>query len=202
MEVIGLTGGVGTGKSTVAGFLRELGSTVLDADQAAREVVEPGTDGLAEVVEAFGPGYLKDGRLDRARLAGLVFVDAEARRRLEAIVHPRVRVWMAEGTRAAAERGEAIVVQEIPLLFETGLDRLMSAVVVVWVPVEVQLRRLVEGQTWSEADARARIAAQLPIEQKRARADFVVDNSGSRDETRAQVVRLWATLRRRIPERG
>src|SRR2546429_5650404 len=123
MDLIGLTGGIASGKSTVADLLRRLGATVIDADKAARAVVEPGTPGLREVVEAFGPEVLDGEQLDRARLGEVVFGDESARRRLEAITHPRVRQWMAERQQEAEERGEERVVLDIPLLFESGLER-------------------------------------------------------------------------------
>jgi dephospho-CoA kinase len=191
LEVLALTGGVGSGKSTVAEMLRELGATVIDADEAARAVVEPGTAGFHEVVDAFGHRFLKDGRLDRAALAELVFHDAAARRRLNEITHPLVRQWMAERQREAEERGEARVVLDIPLLFESGLQDAFSTVLLVYAPAEVQLRRLLEGRGFTEADARARLAAQLPIDQKRERAAYVIDNSGTRQETRRQVEAVW-----------
>jgi dephospho-CoA kinase len=194
MEVIGLTGGIASGKSTVASMLRELGATVIDADEAARAVVEPGTPGLRTVVEAFGPEVLDGDRLDRARLGQLVFRDQAARKKLEAITHPLVRAWMAERQREAAERGEARVVLDIPLLFENGLDAAMKAVIVVYAPEELQVERLVDRNGLAEDEARRRLAAQLPIEEKRARATYVIDNSGSLEDTRAQTEKLWREL--------
>ena len=125
MKLIGLTGGVGSGKTTVAQMLREMGAAIVDADEATHAVYEPGTPGFREVVEAFGDDYVRDGRIDRARLGDLVFKDAGARRRLNAIVHPRVRDWMAERTVAAFEAGAEIVVQDVPLLFENNLQGLL-----------------------------------------------------------------------------
>ena len=194
MDVIGLTGGIASGKSTVAEMLRELGASVIDADEAARAVVEPGTPGLAEIVAAFGPEVLDGERLDRARLGRIVFADAEARRRLEAITHPRVREWMAERQREALERGERRVVLDIPLLFENGLETGMGAVLLAYAPEAVQIRRLIERSGLSEAEARARLAAQLPIEDKVARSTYVIDNSGSLDATREQVQKVWREL--------
>lgn len=191
MRLIALTGGVGSGKSTVAAILRELGAAVIDADEAARAVVEPGTEGFRQVVEAFGPEVVRGGRLDRPALARLVFQDAAARERLNAITHPLVREWMAERQREAEAAGAPCAVLDIPLLYENGLDAAFETVVVVWVPPELQVRRLVEGRGFSEADARARVAAQLPIDSKRERATHVIDNSGSREETRRQVERVW-----------
>jgi len=194
VEVVALTGGIGSGKSTVARMLRELGAVVIDADEAARAVVEPGTPGFAEVVAAFGEGYVKDGRLDRAALAELVFHDPDSLRRLNEITHPLVREWMAERQQEAEARGEPRVVLDIPLLFENGLQDAFGTILLVYAPPETQVRRLVEGRGFTEADARARIAAQLPMEDKRGRATHVIDNSGSEAETRRQVEDAWRRI--------
>ena len=194
MKLIGLTGGVGSGKSTVAEILRALGATVIDADEAAHAVYEPGTPGFDAVVAEFGQEFVKDGRIDRTRLGKLVFDDPAARARLNAIVHPRVREWMTERTREAIDRGDEIVVQDVPLLYENGLDGLFSSVVLVYAPPEVQLQRLMEGRGVPEDRARAMIAAQMPIDEKRRRAHHVIDNSGTREETRRQVEDMWAQM--------
>jgi dephospho-CoA kinase len=194
MKLIGLTGGVGSGKSTVAEMLRELGAAVIDADEASHAVYEPGTPGFDAIVSEFGPEYVREGRIDRARLGDLVFQDPGALRRLNAIVHPRVRDWMAGRTAQAAEGGSEIVVQDVPLLYENGLEDLFSSVVLVYVSPEVQLRRLVEGRGLDEARARAIIAAQMPIDEKRRRAHHVIDNSGTPDQTRRQVEEMWAQM--------
>ena len=193
MDLIGLTGGIGSGKSTVSAFLRELGAEVIDADEGARAVLEPGTPGFQAVVDAFGPELVREGRLDRARLAELVFNDRQALERLNAITHPLVREWSAARLAEAAEKGVGVVVQDIPLLFENNLDGLFKATILVYVPPELQLRRLV-ARGMPEADARARIASQLPIDAKRERATYVVDNSGPREETRAQTETVWAEI--------
>jgi dephospho-CoA kinase len=195
LKLIGLTGGAGSGKSTVAAMLRDIGAEVLDADEAAHAAYEPGSPGFDEVVREFGSEFVRDGRIDRGRLGELVFNDRDARLRLNAIVHPLVREWMAARTAEAAQRGAPVVVQDVPLLFENGLERLYSSVVLVDVPEGIQLKRLVEGRGLSEERARAMIAAQMPIEEKRRRAQHVIDNSGTREETRAQVERLWLTYR-------
>jgi len=190
---VGLTGGVGSGKSTVSALLSECGAVVIDADLIAREVVEPGTPGFAAVVEAFGTQVVADdGGLDRAALGSIVFADEDARRRLEAIVHPLVHERMA-ALEAEASAG-SLIVHDIPLLAESTRQRDFDAVVVVDVPEEVQLERLVRDRGWSEADARARIAAQASREQRLAIATHVLDNSGSLDELRAQVDALVASL--------
>jgi dephospho-CoA kinase len=194
VKLIGLTGGVGSGKSTVAGILHDLGADIVDADEASHAVYAPGTPGFDAVVREFGPEYVRDGQVDRARLGSLVFDDAGARRRLNAIVHPLVREWMAERTREAAERDAEVVIQDVPLLYENGLEDLFSSIVLVYVPEEVQLERLVEGRGVEEDRARAMIAAQMPIDAKRRRAHHVIDNSGTREETRRQVEEMWAQI--------
>jgi dephospho-CoA kinase len=194
VKLIGLTGGVGSGKSTVAEILRELGAVVVDADEASHAVYEPGTPGFQAVAGEFGDFYVHDGRIDRQRLGELVFKDAASRRRLNSIVHPLVREWMAARTAEAVERGADVVIQDVPLLFENGLEPLYSSVVLVYVPEEMQLERLVVGRGFTPERARAVIATQVPIEEKRRRAHIVIDNSGTPEQTRAQVEQLWARL--------
>jgi dephospho-CoA kinase len=194
VKLVGLTGGVASGKSTVASMLRDLGAAVVDADEATHAVYEPGTPGFDAVVREFGPEYVRDGRIDRARLGDLVFNDETARRRLNAIVHPLVRDWMAERTAEAVEHGARVVVQDVPLLFENGLEGLYSMVVLVYVPEAVQVARLMENRGVTPERTRSMIAAQMPIEEKRARAQHVIDNGGSREQTRAQVEQLWDEL--------
>ncbi|MBR7825194.1 dephospho-CoA kinase [Actinospica sp. MGRD01-02] len=190
---VGLTGGIGAGKSTVARLLAGHGAIVLDADLAARAVVEPGTEGLAEVVGAFGPRVLReDGSLDRAALASVVFSDEERRKRLNAIVHPRVRAWMAE--RAAAAPEGSVVVQDIPLLVEGGLTPLFDVVVVVDADDDIRVGRLIRDRAMTEPEARARIAAQAPREQRNAAADRLIDNSGGTEELNEAVADLWHEL--------
>ncbi|WNV77423.1 dephospho-CoA kinase [Geodermatophilus sp. DSM 44513] len=187
---IGLTGGIGSGKSTVAGLLAARGARVVDADRIAREVVEPGTSGLAAVVSAFGPDVLTpEGALDRPALAAVVFADPAARRRLDGIVHPLVRTRAAELVAAAPP--DAVVVQDVPLLVETGQAASYDLVLVVEADQDTRVRRLV-ARGLSEEDARARIAAQATDEQRRAVADVVLDNSGTVEDLEAQVERFWA----------
>lgn len=193
MRLIGLTGGIGSGKSTVSGFLREWGVTVVDADVGARAVVEPGTPGFESIVEAFGNEVLRNGSLDRHRLAALVFGDPGALAVLNGIVHPLVRQWTASRLEEAARAGSDIVVQDIPLLFENNLEGLFEATILVFAPASIQLARLI-ARGMDTKDASARIAAQLPIEDKRRRATYVIDNSGTREATRDQMSRLWTEI--------
>ncbi|HEV2218730.1 MAG TPA: dephospho-CoA kinase [Candidatus Dormibacteraeota bacterium] len=194
MKLIGLTGGVGSGKSTVAEMLRELGATVIDADEAAHQAYAPGTPGFDAVVAEFGAEFVFDGAIDRQKLGSLVFNDESARQRLNAIVHPLVREWMAARTAEAFERGDEIVIQDVPLLFENGLESLFSSVLLVYAPADVQLERLVNGRGVPPDRARAMIAAQMPIDEKRRRSHHVVDNSGTIDQTRSQVEEVWAQM--------
>ena len=194
MKLIGLTGGAGSGKTTVSAMLRDLGAVVIDADEAAHAVYEPGSAGFDAVVGEFGPDYVRDGRIDRGRLGELVFKDADARHRLNAIVHPLIREWMAARTAEAAIQGAGVVVQDVPLIFENGLERLYSTVILVYVPEHQQVTRLVEARGIAEARARAMIASQMPIEEKRKLAHHVIDNSGSPEATRQQVEWLWDHL--------
>lgn len=190
---VGLTGGVASGKSTVAAALVDLGVVLVDADVLAREVVAPGSDGLREVVEVFGPEVLTDdGELDRPAVGRLVFGDAERRRALERIIHPRVRARAAE-IEAAAPAG-ALVVHDIPLLVETGQAGDFDAVVVVDVPAEVQTARMTVNRGMSAEDAAARLAAQADREARLAVATHVVDNSGDLAALRARVAEVHADL--------
>jgi dephospho-CoA kinase len=189
--LVGLTGGIGSGKSLVAELLAAHGATIIDADVLAREAVAPGTPGLAAVRERFGTGVLRpDGSLDRAALGRIVFGDPLARRDLEAIIHPAVRA-RAAALAAAAPEG-AVVVQVIPLLVETGQQGHFDQVVVVDVEPEVQLSRIVRRDGLSEAEARARLRAQASREARLAAAHVVLRNNGTRDDLAAAVDRLWA----------
>ena len=186
---IGLTGGIGSGKSTVSRLLAERGALIVDADVIAREVVEPRTPGLAAVVEAFGDGVVAaDGSLDRPALAKVVFGDPEARARLDGIVHPLVRARAAE-VAAGAPPG-AVVVHDVPLLVETGQAAAYDLVVVVVAAPEIRIARLVQRGLTAE-DARARIAVQATDEERRAIADVLLDNSGSPEQLAAQVDSFW-----------
>lgn len=197
IRLVGLTGSIATGKSTASGLLRGLGVAVVDADEAARRVVEPGQPAWEEIREAFGPGvFLPDGRLDREALGALVFADAGARARLNAIVHPRV-AEEAERRIAAQRRADpgGFVVYDVPLLFEAGIADRMDLVVVVYADRATQLARLRARDGLSEADAEARVAAQLDVEEKARRADVALDNRGTKAELSAQVGELVKALR-------
>ena len=189
---VGLTGGIASGKSVVAAELAARGAIIIDADVLAREVVEPGTPALAAVIERFGAQVLSDGRLDRARLAQMVFADPLARRDLERIVHPAVRARAAELERAAG--AAAVVVHVIPLLVETGQQADFDLVVTVDVDHETQVERLMARNGYTRAEAESRIAAQASREDRRIAADVVLRNTGSVTQLRAQIDALWAEL--------
>jgi dephospho-CoA kinase len=190
---VGLTGGVASGKSTVSAILAELGAVVIDADLIAREVVARGTPGLEAVVAEFGPELLTpDGDLDRPAMGALVFGDPDARKRLEAIIHPLVHRRSAELEEQAGD--SAVVVHDIPLLAEVGRAGSFDAVIVVDAPSDLQVARMVEDRGWTRADAESRIAAQATRDDRLAIATYVVDNTGTRDELRAQVEEIYAAL--------
>lgn len=194
MLLVGLTGGIGSGKSEVARRLAAYGAVVVDADMIAHDVVAPGTEGLRRLVEEFGTAVLdRHGALDRARLAREVFSDADARARLNAIVHPLVGAGMAAQTAAAAADPHAIVVHDVPLLAEGGLADRYDVVVVVDVDPPAQLSRLL-ARGMSEEDARARISVQATREQRLAVADIVIDNTGDLDALDARVREVWTAL--------
>jgi dephospho-CoA kinase len=190
---VGLTGGVASGKSTVSAMLADLGAVVIDADLLAREVVAPGTEGLKEIVAAFGPEVVTEsGELDRPAMGTIVFGDEARRRTLEAIIHPRVRARGAE-LEAAAPPG-AVVVHDIPLLAETGQGGAFDAVVVVDVPVEVQVERMTGLRGMSAQDAEARVRSQATREQRLAVATYVIDNTGTLEDLRDRVTEVFDKL--------
>jgi dephospho-CoA kinase len=191
-----VTGGIGSGKSEVTRLFGELGAVVVDADALAREVVAAGTSGLEEIVRTFGADLVgPDGELDRPAMGRRVFADPTARTQLEAIIHPRVRQRADEIERAAP--ADAVVVHDIPLLVETGQADRYDAVVVVDVPEELQVERLA-GRGMAEDDARSRIRAQARREDRLAVADYVIDNTGTREDLRPQVAEVFAELRKRV----
>jgi dephospho-CoA kinase len=191
VRILGLTGGIGSGKSVVALMFAQLGADVIDADQLARDVVEPGQPALQEIVATFGRGVLMpDGRLNRGKLAGIIFTDAASRAKVNAITHPRIRERM-EAEVAARGSGPGVLILDIPLLYESARADTVEKVVVVWVDPETQLRRLNERDGLTLEEARRRVAAQMPLDAKRARADHVIDNTGSRENTRRQVEAIY-----------
>lgn len=197
--VIGLTGGIASGKSAVAARLRQRGAPVIDADQLARQVVEPGQPALADIVARFGADVLTaDGQLDRKKLGAIVFADPQARRDLERITHPRIAAAGQAAIASAAAAGAPVVFYEAPLLVENGLHRAMNALVVVAVPAEVQVTRLRARDRSTEEEARARIAAQLPLEQKLAVATWVIDNGGDAAALDLEVARVVSEIEARF----
>jgi dephospho-CoA kinase len=196
---VGLTGGIGSGKSEVARRLAGHGAVLIDADVAARKVVEPGSPGLARIAEAFGDGVLQpDGSLNRERLGEIVFADPGLRVKLNEIVHPLVREWMQAAERAAVRAdGDAIVVHDVPLLAEARGRAGFDVVIVVDAPPGLQVERLVSLRGMPEDQARARLAAQASREQRLAVADIVIDNSGSLADLDRRVAEVWSDLERR-----
>ncbi|HMK73858.1 MAG TPA: dephospho-CoA kinase [Myxococcaceae bacterium] len=195
MRLVGLTGGIGSGKSTVTQMFRALGAEVIDADELAREVVRPGQPALAEIARRFPGAVDPGGRLDRAALGARIFADPEERAALNAIVHPRIQAEVRRRTEALARAGTEVVLYDAALLIENGLERSLDGVIVVWVPPETQRQRLMARDGLDRAGAEERIRAQMPLDEKRALATWVVDNTGGRDETLRQVEAIWRTLR-------
>jgi dephospho-CoA kinase len=195
VRVIGLTGGIASGKSTVAGMFRDLGVPIVDADLLARQVVEPGTPAMAEIARAFGPEVIgPDGQLDRKRLGERIFTDPAARAVLNAITHPRIAAASAAALGELAGRGQPVALYEAALLVENRIHERLGGLIVVSVPLEVQIARLRERDHLDEEGARARISAQLPLAEKVAVADWVVDNGGSVEHTRVQVEQIWREI--------
>jgi dephospho-CoA kinase len=196
MTKIALTGGPGSGKSTVARMFRELGVEVIDADEVAHAVVAQGTQAWEELRREFGPGFFQeDGSLDRARMAELVFQDAGARQKLNAIVHPRVSREIARRLAELAARGVPLMMVEVPLLFEAGLEKNFEAVIVVDAGEPEQIDRIAARDGRPARETAGIIEAQWPLGAKKARADFVIDNRGSLADTREQVKKLWQQLK-------
>ena len=194
MLLVGLTGGIGTGKSTAARMLERRGAVVFDADVLARQAVAPGTPGFDQVVERFGPNVLAPGGgLDREALASIVFSDPAARRDLEGIVHPEVRRMFAEGCEEYRD-SDRVVVFSAPLLVETGMHTAFDLLIVVSAPVATQIERLMRDRGMGERDVQARIAAQLPLEAKAEVADILVDNEGTLEDLERRVERVWRDL--------
>ncbi|TCP69043.1 dephospho-CoA kinase [Baia soyae] len=194
--VIGLTGGIATGKSTVSKMFQERGAKIIDADQIARLVVEPETEGLQQVIATFGVEVLDSkGQLNRRALGDIIFHDPHARQRLNAILHPLIRAEMKRQTAEfQSEDTEEVIIWDVPLLFESGLTQLVEKVIVVYIPEALQIVRLMERDQLTELEAKARLHAQLSIEEKKKMADFVIDNSHLVFHTERQVDKLWNYL--------
>lgn len=194
-RVIGLTGGIASGKSTVGRILRELGAPIIDADQLARDVVEPGTPALAAIVDRFGQGILdQHGRLDRAQLGSIVFGDDDARKALNAIIHPRIAEASQKAIAAQVAAGAKAVVYEAALLVENNAYGWMHALIVVSLPPVIQRARVMQRDDITADEADARLRSQLPLADKVAVADHVIDNSGTLEETRRQTEEVWAKV--------
>ncbi len=191
--IIGLTGGIASGKSTIAGLLVKRGALLVDADQVAREVVQPGEPALAAIVSAFGQAVLDEaGSLDRKALGAIVFADKDKLTLLEGITHPAIRERMQSRIREyAAERPTGLVVADIPLLYETKQQHLYEGIMVAYVPAAIQLERLMKRNAFGEEEARRRILLQMDIEEKRRLADWVIDNSGTLEQSERQIDAFW-----------
>ncbi|MEC2303739.1 MULTISPECIES: dephospho-CoA kinase [Heyndrickxia] len=190
-KIIGLTGGIASGKSTVSNMLKTKGFTIVDADIAARKVVEPGEPAYEQIIEAFGEGILlQDLTLDRKKLGALIFADEALRMKLNSIVHPAVRAWMTREKDRAIENGKKTVFLDIPLLFESRLTYMVERTILVYVDEETQLKRLMARNGLSEKEAQMRIRAQMPLSEKKALADAVLDNNGSLEETKQQLEKI------------
>jgi dephospho-CoA kinase len=195
MILVGLTGGIASGKSTVGRLLRSAGVDVIDADALARDAVAVGSAGLAAVVARFGNGVVgSDGNLDRKALGAVVFADSGARADLNAIVHPEVARLAAARLEALRDQGRAVAVYEVPLLFENGLESMMDATILVACPEDVQIQRIKDRDHLSDDEARARIAAQMPLAEKRARAQHVIENDGDLDALADNLAEVWRSV--------
>ncbi|HUR72164.1 MAG TPA: dephospho-CoA kinase [Candidatus Limnocylindrales bacterium] len=195
MKLVGLTGGIASGKSTVARILKDLGAAIVDADALSREVVSPGQDGWHEIVATFGPEVLQaDQTLDRQKLRKLIFNNPEARKKLEAIIHPRVRALAEERIREYGDAGYAIVVYEVPLLFEGGLQEWLRPVILVASDVNIQRQRLQQRDGLDAEAAQKHIDAQMSLVEKRRLADYVIENNGTLADLEAQVRAVIAEI--------
>ena len=198
MKLVGLTGGIASGKSTVAKILERLGAAVINADALSREVVEPGKDAWKEIIDAFGAGVLQpDQTLDRQKLRTVIFNDSDGRKKLEAIIHPRVRALAEEKIREHAVAGYSIIVYEVPLLFEGNLHEWLRPVILVACDVDTQRARLQERDRLTQTEAQKHIDAQMSLTEKRRLADYVIENDGSladlEQQVRAVVEKIQAT---------
>lgn len=194
--VIGLTGGIASGKSTVAGMFADLGAVIIDADKIARDVVDPGQEGLHSIVQHFGEEVLdQEGRLDRKKMGELVFSNEEARKMLNSLLHPLIRSRMEQEKQKALLLHPPLIILDIPLLYESNWQKRLEKVIVVYVPEPLQVQRLMNRNHLTLEEATQRIKAQMPIEEKKQRADFLIDNSGTTEKTKEQVALLFRRLR-------
>ena len=202
--IVGLTGGIAGGKSTVSGMLQDLGARLIDFDVLARDVVRPGSSGLAKVVDHFGKQVLQpDGTLDRKQLSGVVFQNPEKRRLLERLIHPDIyQAFVREVSRITADSPDAVIVAEVPLLVEADLLHLFDVILLVYSSVRVQIERLMRRQDLTEKEADEMLSAQLPVEEKKKFADHIVYNDGSLESTRLQVLAVWKQLAALQRQRG
>ncbi len=192
---IGLTGGIASGKSTVSNMLKEYGFSIIDADVIAREVVEKGKPAYLKIVEEFGEGILQaDGIIDRLKLGSMIFQDVEKREILNSIIHPFIRKSMMEQREFYINQDKGTIIMDIPLLFESKLTYMVDKTIVVYVDFDVQLKRLMDRNSFSEEEARERINSQMPLQKKRDLADEVIDNNGTINETRDQLLRIMESL--------
>lgn len=188
MKLIGLTGGIASGKSTVAAILKRSGAVVINADELSREVVQPGKEAWNEIVDAFGPEILQEDKtLDRRKLRKIVFDDPTARQKLEAIIHPRVRALAEAKIHELATAGQSVVVYEVPLLFEGQLHQWLRPVILIACHVTTQIKRLIQRDHLTEAEAQQHINAQMSLDEKRKLADYVIENNGSLAELEEQI---------------
>lgn len=194
--LIGLTGGIATGKSTVSQMFKQCGAQIIDADRIARDVVQPGTIGAKKVAERFGEDFFDEhGKLNRPKLAKLIFQNEDARKDLNGLLHPLIRQEMRLKTKdIQSQQPKAIIIWDVPLLYEGQLTDELEKVIVVYVPEYLQIQRLVQRDHLSQEEAKKRISAQMPIEEKKLLADYLIDNSGSYKNTERQVDQLWNFL--------
>src|SRR5262245_24468850 len=203
MKVIGLTGGIASGKSTVSALLRERGAMNVDADQIAREIVQPGQDAWREIVDSFGTGILHpDKSLDRDKLRKIIFASEQARKQLESIMHPRIRSLAQERIAQLAAQGAEIVIYEAPLLFENGVHKWLRPVIVVACDIETQRARLATRDRLSAEEIQRHLDAQMPLAEKMKLADYVIDNSGDLEDLKNKVGTLWDEIRSISPAPG
>ncbi|MBP2643156.1 MAG: coaE [Firmicutes bacterium] len=195
MKVIGLTGGIACGKSTVSAMLQQLGAVIIDSDKLARQVVEPGRPAWQEIVEWLGQDILTvNQQINRGKLGEIVFASASERLKLEAITHPRIKEAMEDSLAAAQASDCSVAILDVPLLFESGWHKKTDANWVVWLPFAIQMERLMKRDALTESQAKSRISSQMNLEKKRQLANIVIDNSHSLEYTRKQVVKAWQQL--------